>query len=50
MITTYFILSWEPQDVYSVSKAEHASYMGPTLKLHVIEEEKGVPWANRLPV
>ena len=25
----------------SVSKAEHASSMGPTLKLHVIEEEEG---------
>ena len=25
--------------MFSVSKAEHASSMGPTLKLHVMEEE-----------
>ena len=27
--------------MFSVSKAEHASSMGPTLKLHVVEEGGG---------
>ena len=40
--------------MFSVSKAEHASSMGQTLKLHVMEEEGGGGGggggANRLPI
>ena len=33
--------------MFSVSKAEHASFMGPTFKLHVMDEGGG---GNRLPL